>query len=89
MARSGWTLGLTDAARAELRAIGRPVSREIGAALNGLLEHPQRGNIRKLKGYADLYRLRIGDYRAIFRRDPAMRRYVVLTVRSRDEAYKR
>ena len=28
--------------------------------------HPDGKHIKKLKGYKDMYRLRIGDYRAIF-----------------------
>jgi len=28
--------------------------------------HPDGKHIKKLKGYKDLYRLRIGDYRAVF-----------------------
>jgi mRNA interferase RelE/StbE len=28
--------------------------------------HPDGKHIRKLRGYKDLYRLRIGDYRAVF-----------------------
>ncbi|MGE5894993.1 MAG: type II toxin-antitoxin system RelE family toxin [bacterium] len=29
--------------------------------------HPDGKHIKKLKGYKDLYRLRIGDYRAVFK----------------------
>jgi len=28
--------------------------------------HPDGKHIKKLKGYKDMYRLRIGDYRAVF-----------------------
>jgi mRNA interferase RelE/StbE len=29
--------------------------------------HPDGKHIKKLKGYKDMYRLRIGDYRAVFK----------------------
>jgi mRNA-degrading endonuclease RelE of RelBE toxin-antitoxin system len=32
----------------------------------GTNPHPDGKHIKKLKGYKDLYRLRMGDYRAVF-----------------------
>jgi len=44
---------------------------EIGQILTACLRletnpHPDSRHIKKLKGYKDLYRLRIGSYRAVF-----------------------
>ena len=38
----------------------------ISIGLRGLLIIPPVGDIRSLKGYEDLYRLRVGDYRITF-----------------------
>jgi mRNA interferase RelE/StbE len=46
-------------------------------------------DIRKLTGRQDEWRLRVGDYRILFERDPAAPAIVVLAVRHRREAYRR
>lgn len=79
---------MTDRAREDLRAIGRPTSRDIGRKLNGLIEHPKQGNIAKLEGHRVLYRLRVDDFRVIIEEDKANRSIVVLTVRQRGSADK-
>jgi mRNA-degrading endonuclease RelE of RelBE toxin-antitoxin system len=41
------------------------IRREIGYRL-ALLEEDLSGNVKKLKGFRNLYRLRIGNHRALF-----------------------
>ena len=38
----------------------------IAQGLKGLLIIPPHGNIKPMKGYLDLYRLQIGNYRVLF-----------------------
>jgi mRNA-degrading endonuclease RelE of RelBE toxin-antitoxin system len=47
----------------------------------------ERGDIKKLKGRADLWRLRVGEWRAIFATD-APNMMTVLTVERRRDAYR-
>ena len=47
----------------------------------------ERGDIKKLKGRADLWRLRVGDWRVIFATDAA-NTMTVLTVELRRDAYR-
>ncbi len=56
---------LTDEVKAELRALPLALRRKIGHKLF-LLEDDLSGNVKKLKGSRNGYRLRIGDYRALF-----------------------
>lgn len=56
---------LTDEVKAALRVLPSELRREIGHKLF-LLEDDLRGNVKKLKGSRNEYRLRIGDYRALF-----------------------
>lgn len=42
------------------------VQKRIAKGLTGLLTIPPRGDIKKLKGYQELYRLRIGTCRILF-----------------------
>ena len=52
----------------QLRAIPQPDALTILRALTPLGDDPRRpdANVRKLAGYDDRYRLRIGDYRVIY-----------------------
>ncbi|MGO9194103.1 MAG: type II toxin-antitoxin system RelE family toxin [Streptosporangiaceae bacterium] len=52
----------------QLRAIPPPAALTILRALTPLGEDPRRpdANVKKLSGYDDRYRLRVGDYRVIY-----------------------
>jgi mRNA interferase RelE/StbE len=60
-----YTVILTDEVKASLRALPLMMRREIGHKLF-LLEDDLHGDVQKLKGSKNEYRLRVGDYRAIF-----------------------
>ena len=60
-----YTVILTDEVKAGLHALPQALRREIGHKLF-LLEEDLSGNVKKLKGSRNEYRLRIGDYRALF-----------------------
>ena len=52
----------------QLRAIPKPAALTILRALTPLGDDPRRPdpNVKKLTGYEDRYRLRVGDYRVIY-----------------------
>ena len=60
-----YTVILTDEVKARLRAMPLALRREIGHKLF-LLEEDLAGDVKKLKGSRNEYRLRAGDYRALF-----------------------
>lgn len=69
--------------RQGLGRLGRTDRDRIKAALMRLPE----GNIKRLTGQQGLWRLRVGDWRAIFERNDAERLITVLDVRPRGRAY--
>jgi len=64
----------------QLRAIPQPAALTILQALTPLGDDPRRpdANVKKLAGYEDRYRLRVGDYRVIY--DVTDKQLVILIV---------
>lgn len=60
-----YTVVLTDEVKGRLRAFPLPLRRDIGHKLF-LLEEELSGNVKKLQGSRNQYRLRAGDYRILF-----------------------
>ena len=52
-----------------------------------LLIEPIENDIKKLKGYVDLYRLRVGDYRIIFSVNKEKKHIVIAAVGHRKDIY--
>jgi mRNA-degrading endonuclease RelE of RelBE toxin-antitoxin system len=74
-------------ARADLRAIDRETALRLLNALARFLA-TDAGNVRQLEGFdPPLYRLRVGDWRIIFRKS-GDRGIEVVRVRNRREAYR-
>ena len=80
-----YTVILTDEVKARLHAMPLPLRREIGHRLF-LLEEDLGGNVKKLKGSINEYRLRVGDYRVLFALEG--RRVTVYTVGNRKDIYR-
>jgi mRNA interferase RelE/StbE len=64
----------------QLRAIPQPAALTILQALTPLGDDPRRpdANVKKLTGYEDRYRLRVGNYRVIY--DVTDKQLVILVV---------
>ena len=78
---------LSDAATRDIRRISRRIRERVFSALDRYVESGI-GDIRKLAGRQDEWRLRVGDFRVLFQRNEAEQRIEVLTVRHRREAYR-
>jgi mRNA interferase RelE/StbE len=85
-----YTLVFLDKARDELKRIDRARQRIIKAKLLILAKNPAvlKNNIRRLSGPEEaLYRLRIGGYRVIFKKDKAKLIILVIRIGHRKEIY--
>lgn len=60
----------------------------IVTGLKGLSSIPPQGDIKRLKGHADLYRLRIGSFRVIFNVDHLEHVVFIQAVGNRGDIYK-
>lgn len=84
---NGYEVEFSRSARRELERLPAEVIPRIIAAIDTLRLEPRPRGCRKLAGEEALYRIRVGDYRAIYEIDDPQRRVLVLRVRHRKDAY--
>jgi mRNA interferase RelE/StbE len=81
-----YNVELKPRARKDLRRIFKPDAAKIVAALNDL-QNDLQGDVKRLTNFSPEYRLRVGDYRALFEIERP-NRIVVYRVRHRRDVYR-
>jgi len=71
----------------QIRRRDARLAQRIGAAIVQSADH-DAGDVRKLAGCDDVYRLRIGDWRVVFSLEDGGRAMLVLRVLNRRDAYR-
>jgi mRNA interferase RelE/StbE len=61
-----YSVVLTQTAEKELRRLPAKVIEKIVTMLKSLEENPRPVGCKKLKGYKNLWRIRVGDYRLVY-----------------------
>lgn len=79
---------LASAAR-ELSALPRAIQLRISHHLDRLADNPRPAGAKALAREAGFLRLRVGDYRVIYRVDDDERSVLVVKIRHRSEAYRK
>ena len=77
-----------DAVKA-LKKIAGPDRARIGRKIDALAHDPRPVELAKLKGPLELYRIRIGDYRVIYRIHDKVLEVVAVRVGHRKEVYRK
>ncbi|MGI8552023.1 MAG: type II toxin-antitoxin system RelE family toxin [Dehalococcoidia bacterium] len=85
---STWNYIITPRARRDLERLAAQDRRRIFDALDHYVSDPGWGDIRKLRGKEDEWRLRVGELRVRFERDDQARIVNVLRVLPRGRAYR-
>ncbi|MFQ5993260.1 MAG: type II toxin-antitoxin system RelE/ParE family toxin [Nitrospiraceae bacterium] len=75
-------------ARRELEQLETGVVRRIILRIEALASNPRPPGCVKLQGAADLWRIRVGDYRVIYSIDDGARIVDISAVRHRSDAYR-
>lgn len=75
-------------ARKELAALEHDLADRILAAIAELALEPRPAGCRKLRNSKDLWRIRVGDYRVVYRVDDRERSVDVVIVRHRSDVYR-
>jgi mRNA interferase RelE/StbE len=71
----------------ELTRLPKSMVKRVFAKLDGLGINPRPSGSKKLVGYVDLWRIRVGDYRVIYRIEDDRRVVTVLRIQHRRDAY--
>lgn len=80
-----YELEIKDEAMASIRKLGAAERRAVGYKLHGLQKNFS-GDVKKLKGSKNEYRLRVGDLRVLF--EVEGKRLVVFAIGNRKDIYK-
>jgi mRNA interferase RelE/StbE len=72
------------AAKKELDRLPKSTGDRIVRAIAALREEPRR-QAAKVKGFTNVFRIRVGDHRVIFEVDDDKRAIAILRIRKRDE----
>lgn len=75
-------------AQREFKALERAVQRRIATHIDELARNPIPSGARKVQGAPDHYRIRIGDYRVIYRIDGKRLTVLILKIGHRREVYR-
>jgi mRNA interferase RelE/StbE len=84
-----YTLEIMPSAGKELDALDDPLFARIDRRIMTLGENPRPPGCKKLKGYKDQWRVRVGDWRVVYVIDDVARLVSVTRIAHRREVYDR
>lgn len=84
-----YSVSFTQPAMKQLEALETEVATRLANAIGMLQVEPRHPGVKKMRGATDRYRVRAGDYRAIFVVDDTNRTVVVVRVGHRRDIYER
>ena len=82
-----YSLEIKPSAGKELDALDDALFARIDRKIMALAENPRPPGCKKLRGYKDLWRIRVGDWRVLYVLDDAIKRVSITRVAHRREAY--
>lgn len=83
-----YSVTIKASAKKELASLPKPIIIRIIEAIEALATNPRPNGVRKLTGTNDLYRVRIADYRIVYRIEDDRLIIEVVRVAHRKEVYK-
>lgn len=83
-----YEIQFANSAAREFRELPEEIKSRVSAAVEALKENPRPRGFRKIRSRQGLYRIRVGQYRAVYEIDDRQKLIVVTRVRHRQEAYR-
>jgi mRNA interferase RelE/StbE len=82
-----YSLEIKRSAQKELDLLGESLFRRVDRRILTLAENPRPSGCKKLEGYKDQWRIRIGDWRVVYIIDDPAKLITITRVAHRREAY--
>lgn len=83
-----YAVEIKPSARKELEALPDNMLTRVVQRLQSLQRNPKPAGVKKLKGYKDQWRIRVGDWRVLYIIDDAARLVSITRVAHRREVYR-
>ena len=83
-----YRLYLRPAAERDLQWLAKEIASRVEKSIDRLREEPRPRGSKKLSGYANEWRLRVGNYRILYSVDDAKKEVLVARIAHRREAYR-
>ena len=84
-----YSLEIKQSAQKELDALDDALFTRIDRKILALADNPRPAGCKKLKGYKDQWRVRVGDWRVVYIIDDAARLVSITRIAHRREVYER
>jgi mRNA interferase RelE/StbE len=85
---ASYSIELTSTAEKQLRKASKRDRPRLVAAIASLAENPRPPGVRKLRGYDDIYRLRVGRFRIVYETVDDRLVIIVLKLGHRKDVYR-
>ena len=82
-----YALDMKPSAQKELEGLSDSLIARLAPKIDGLAADPRPSGCRKLHGYKDLWRIRVGDYRVVYMINDDRKKVSVTRVAHRREVY--
>ncbi|HJT57360.1 MAG TPA: type II toxin-antitoxin system RelE/ParE family toxin [Ktedonobacteraceae bacterium] len=79
---------ITKQVEKQLNALPQKVATRVDEHIKALREEPRPFGVKKLRGYTDSYRVRVGNHRIIYTIDDRAQTITLLTVDDRKDVYR-
>lgn len=84
-----YSVGYETKAQKELGKLDKQIARRISRAVSALGTNPRPAGCRRLVGYDELWRIRVGNYRVIYTIQDTELIVLALRIAHRSEVYRR
>ena len=82
-----YAVDIKPSARRELESLSDRLIERLVPKIEGLATNPRPSGCRKLRGYKDLWRIRVGDYRVVYIVDDDRKMLSVTRIAHRRDVY--
>jgi len=83
-----YTIEFTTSGAREFKALERPIQRRVATRIDALARDPFPPGSKKLQGEPDHYRIRVGDYRVIYRVEGKRVAILIVKIGHRRDVYR-